>query len=272
MSTLKNQSSKPMEFRQRRPRQTSNPVVSNKPDIYFEFSTSKLGIRVRSGDDKQGLYVAAVTNEAPPSAKDKVPEGSQIISVNERNLEHSPFDEAVEHFAQLTLPITVRFRPPLYPIKKSTYNSHGHEHGHDHDHHDHHHHSHDEDDDEEGTCYIACYMILFVIAFMFIISMSLNGWPGIPTSLPSMPRLFPSKNRRNRRGQKNNKFGSETNDIIKEQLRQKQKGKQEINPGNNNRKILQDIVSDMNNIQNIVDRMDINLNDIEIDDLFKDGK
>eukprot|EP01084_Bolivina_argentea_P161660 281407_1 len=146
MSTMKSKSSKPTEFRQRRPRQTANPVVSNKPDVYLEFNTSKLGIRVRSGENKTGLYVAAVTNEAPPAAKDKIPEGAQIISVNEHVLENAPFDSAVEHFAKLTLPITVRFRPPLHAPKKQNTSSH-HDHDHDHDH-DHSHH-HEDDDDEE---------------------------------------------------------------------------------------------------------------------------
>merc|ERR1712154_452664 len=239
------------------PRPTANPVVSNKPDIYLEFSTSKLSIRVRGGDNKVGLFVAAVTNEAPPNAKDKIPEGAQIISVNEHNLEQSPFDEAVEHFAQLTLPITVRFRPPLHPPKKQSISHRGHHHDHDHDHH----HHHNDDDEEEGTCYIACYMILFVVTFMFLVSMSLNGWPGIPTSLPSMPRLFPSKGerRRNRRDKINE-------NTIKQQLRQKT---MEQNKG---RKLLEDIGSDMNNIQNILHGVDMNLNeiekDIEIDDLL----
>lgn len=105
-------------LRQRKPRATSNPIVSSKPDVFLEFDTSKLGIRVRGGDNKMGLYVAAITNEAPVHAKGKIPDGAQIISVNAKSIEHMPFDNAVKHFAQLSLPITVQFRPPLYPPKK----------------------------------------------------------------------------------------------------------------------------------------------------------
>lgn len=278
------QTAKPMEFRQRRPRATANPVVSNKPDIFLEFNTSKLGIRVRGGENKQGLYVAAVTNEAPPQAKDKIIEGAQIISVNEHNLENTPFDQAVEHFAQLTLPIQVRFRPPLYPPRKQqqSYNNH---HGHDHDHH--HHHHDDDDDEEEGTCYIACYMILFVISFMILVSASLNGFPGIPTKLPTMPRLFPdkkSRSGRSRRGKsKSSSSSSSTSssssssipDIsqqsakIKEQLRMKQDKK--------GRRLLDDVItSDMNNIHNILNNVEMNLYDdihnIGVDDLLNMDK
>ena len=287
MATTNAQTAKPMEFRKRRPRQTANPVVNNKPDIYLEFSTSKLGIRVRGGDNKQGLFVAAITNEAPQQAREQLPEGSQIISVNEHNLENTPFDQAVEHFAQLSLPIKVRFRPPLHPPKKQQqYNRH-----HDHDHH--HHHNHDEDDEEEGTCYIACYMILFVISFMVLISCSLNGFPGIPTQLPSMPKLFPdrSRSRRGRRGRdgadgsassesrdrRNNKnYPGSPKDIleqgskIKEQLRMKSKIGGE---GAKGRRLLDDVVgSDMNNIHNILNDVDMNLVDIEVDDLLNMDK
>eukprot|EP00484_Ammonia_sp_Unknown_P024773 CAMPEP_0197033262 /NCGR_PEP_ID=MMETSP1384-20130603/11719_1 /TAXON_ID=29189 /ORGANISM="Ammonia sp." /LENGTH=287 /DNA_ID=CAMNT_0042463051 /DNA_START=31 /DNA_END=894 /DNA_ORIENTATION=+ len=265
---------KPMEFRQRRPRQTANPVVSSKPDIFLEFNTSKLGIRVRGGDNKQGLYVAAVTNEAPPQARDVVPEGAQIISVNEHNLEKAPFDEAVEHFAQLTLPISVRFRPPLHPPKKQQ-NQHSHHHGHDHDHH---HHHHDEDDEEEGTCYIACYMILFVICFMFLVSVALNGWPGIPTALPSMPRLFPAKGSRGRSRRDRGGAGDPLNDI-ESLVEQKKKLSEQLRKKNNNGKadgsrrlLYDDILGDMNNINNILNEVDINLEDIEVDDLINMDK
>merc|ERR1712228_789456 len=88
-----------MKFGQRKPRPTSNPIVSNKPDIFLKFDTSKLGVRVRGGDDKMGLFVAAITEEAPEHAKGKIPDGAQIISVNAKNLENMPFDKAVEHFA-----------------------------------------------------------------------------------------------------------------------------------------------------------------------------
>eukprot|EP01084_Bolivina_argentea_P152698 266324_1 len=255
---------KPMEFRQRRPRQIANPVVSNKPDVCVEFSTSKLGIRVRGGDDKMGLYVAAVTNEAPSNTRDKIPEGAQIISVNEHNLEGTPFDKAVEHFAQLTLPITVRFRPPLHPPKKTPAYSSGHHHDHDHDHH----HHNDDDDDQEGTCYIACYLILFVLLFMFLVSMSLNGWPGIPTSIPSMPRLFPSRTRgdRRRRGKRNKGGIFSDSTSLKDQMRQKKNMKT-----GNNRRILDDMI-DMNNPLNILNNMDMNLNDIDVDQLLQEQK
>mmetsp|Transcript_32150 Transcript_32150/g.28211 ORF Transcript_32150/g.28211 Transcript_32150/m.28211 type:complete len:303 (+) Transcript_32150:33-941(+) len=290
MATTNAQAAKPMEFRQRRPRPTANPVVSNKPDIYLEFNTSKLGIRVRGGDNKQGLYVAAVTNEAPPQAKDKIIEGAQIISVNEHNLENAPFDQAVEHFAQLTLPIQVRFRPPLYPPRKQSSYQSSHSH-HDHDH-DHHHHHDDDDDEEEGTCYIACYMILFVISFMIIVSMSLNGFPGIPTQLPSMPRLFPDKSRsgRSRRGRSRSSSSSSSSgeskkskasDIlqqgakIKEQLRMKSNGIPNDNGGDKKgRRLLADVVSsDMNNIHNILNDVEMNLyDDIGVDELLNMDK
>ena len=134
-------------LRQRIPRPTSNPIVSDKPDVFLEFDTSKLGIRVRGGDDKMGLYVAAITNDAPEHAKGKIPDGAQIISVNGVNLENMLFDKAVEHFAQLSLPISVQFRPPLYPPKKKqprqlSYNP------------DHDHYHHNDDDEADGTCYV----------------------------------------------------------------------------------------------------------------------
>ena len=255
MATTKAQAAKPMEFRQRRPRPTANPVVSNKPDIFLEFNTSKLGIRVRGGDDKQGLYVAAVTNEAPLQAKDKIVQGSQIISVNEHNLENTPFDQAVEYFAQLTLPIQVRFRPPLYPPKNNNNNNNNH--GHHHHDHDHHHHHNDDDDDQEGTCYIACYMILFVISFMILVSTSLNGFPGIPTKLPSMPRLFPDKSRSGRYRKS------------RDRLQQNTKiNQQNDNNNKKGRKLLDDVIdSDMNNIHNILNNVEMNLYDDNIDNI-----
>eukprot|EP01084_Bolivina_argentea_P186900 322055_1 len=102
-----------MEFRQRRPLQTSNLVISDKSNISVKYKNSNLGIHVRCGDDKQGLFVSAVTNEAPSLVKERIPEGSQIISVNKHNLEHSSFDEGIKHFAQETPPITIHFRLPL---------------------------------------------------------------------------------------------------------------------------------------------------------------
>merc|ERR1719334_1241640 len=191
-STRLRSTAAPTEFRQRRPRPTANPVALPKPDIVLEFSTSKLGIRVRSSDSKVGLFVAAVTDEAPASTKEKVPVGAQIISVNEHNLENSPFDTAVEHFAQLSLPISVRFRPPLHPPRARRR----------HDDECEHHHNHHDDDEDDGTCYIACYLILFVISFMFAVSVALNGFT-FPTSMPSMPRLFPAKKDRRGRRRRN---------------------------------------------------------------------
>jgi len=253
---------KPMEFRQRRSRPTANPVVSTKPDITLEFTTSKLGIRVRGGDDKMGLYVAAVTAEAPPQARDVADlEGAQIICVNEHNLENTTFDVAVEHFAQLTLPIKVRFRPPLHPPKKSNYSS---QHRHHHDH-DHHHHHDDDDDEQEGTCYIACYMILFVLAFMFLVSMSLNGWPGIPTAWPDMPRMFPERGSRSRGRRDRGKSGGDASKDALKDSNQKMHAREKPAAASR-RELMYDIAGDMNNIDNILDNVNMNMDiDVQID-------
>merc|ERR1712228_702975 len=180
----------------------------------------------------------------------------QIISVNAKNLENMPFDKAVEHFAQLSLPITVQFRPPLYPPKKQPPQRHSHHHDHDHHHHD------CEDDEAEGTCYIACYTILFVIGFMFSVSVFLNGFPTSLPSFSSMPRLFPQRGSRKGRRGKNKRDNN-----IKEKLKQ---NSERAEPPDNSRKILKDVMSDMNNIQNLLHDVDMNLDDIQMDDLFQD--
>ena len=186
----------------------------------FTFNTSKLGVRVRPNDRKIGLWVATVTEEAPQYVQENVDAGSQIISVNGADLTNMPFQEAVEHFAQLNLPVTVRFRAPPYPVSKNGGNNnrggHGHGHHHGHDHHHHHHHHDDDDDESDGTCFIACYIILFVLAFMFFVSVTLNGFPSIPRSLPSFTMFRRNKGSYRRNGPKylnkeNNKMNMNMN-------------------------------------------------------------
>merc|ERR1712176_525509 len=132
-------------------------------------------------------------------------------------------------------------------------------------HHDHEHHHHDEDDEADGTCYIACYIILFVIAFMFLVSVFLNGFP---TSLPSfsnLPRLLPQK-----RGRRGKRSKGDSSGIINENLQipfQKEKLKKQ-----KGRKILNDVLGDMNNIQNLLHDVDMNLHDIQMDDLFEENE
>lgn len=224
----------------------------------MEFNTSKLGIRVRGGTDKKGLFVACVTAEAPNGAKEKIPDGAQIISVNKHNLENESFDKAVEHFAQLTLPITVVFRPPLHPPVKE----------HRDHHHDHDHHHHCNDDEDDGTCYVACYMIMFVISFMLIVSVSLNGF-SFPTSMPSMPRMFPERKRGKRRNKR--EMLEESSESLGGGSAGIDKFSDMKDPADvDNRRLLHDAVGDMNNIQNIWDNMEMNLDqDIEEKDLFK---
>ena len=56
---------------------------------------------------------------------------------------------------------------------------------------------------------------------------------------------------------------------LKDKLRQNIKG---AGSSNSDRKMLEDVMGDMNNIQNLVNGVDMNLNDIQMDDLFEDNK
>lgn len=102
---------------------------------------------------------------------------------------------------------------------------------------------------------------------MFLISVFLNGFP---TSLPSfsnLPRLLPQK--RGRRGKKLTGDSSK-NGIINEKLKQqKMKSAESSMKG---RRILNDAMGgiDMNNIQNLLHGVDMNLNDIQMEDLFEE--
>mmetsp|Transcript_76109 Transcript_76109/g.93450 ORF Transcript_76109/g.93450 Transcript_76109/m.93450 type:complete len:390 (+) Transcript_76109:53-1222(+) len=176
----------PTTLRNRQPRKIANPIISDRI-FSLKFNSSKLGIKVRSTDDKIGLFVASVTPDAPIDARDKVVPNTQIVKVNEHNLLNMPFDNAVELFAGLTLPITVTFKlPENAQLNMSTSRRFQ----------NHHHHHHENDEEDDGSCYIACYIILFVVLFMFLCSISLNGFPGIPTSLPSFPKILPNNPQR----------------------------------------------------------------------------
>ena len=99
-------------------KQTNNQT---KPDVEVEFNTSKLGVRVNSRPDRLGLWVAAVTQDAPLEAQNRVKVNSHIISVNDKEVYNMPFEDAVKLFGSLTLPITVKFRPVLLDLVLSIF-------------------------------------------------------------------------------------------------------------------------------------------------------
>eukprot|EP01084_Bolivina_argentea_P285681 489940_1 len=80
--------------------------------IEIEFKTSQLGVSVKPGKNSIGLIVSDIKDAAPTIARRKLYKDSQIIAVNGENIEHMRFNDAVNHFNELNLPIKIQFRLP----------------------------------------------------------------------------------------------------------------------------------------------------------------
>ncbi len=107
---------------------------------------------------------------------------------------------------------------------------------------------------------------LSLLDFGGMVSLMLNGF-SFPTSMPSMPRLFPDRKERGKR-RKNKR------EMLEEDSSKSRGGIDKFiamdDPEEvNNRRLLHEEVGDMNNIQNIWDNVNMNLDqDIEEKDLF----
>ena len=60
-------------------------------------------------ENQYGLYVARVTENAPPQAKKLIKVGAQITKVNDRDLTHVTFDDGVNIIGNLKLPVNITF-------------------------------------------------------------------------------------------------------------------------------------------------------------------
>ncbi|ETO33628.1 E3 ubiquitin ligase triad3 [Reticulomyxa filosa] len=158
-------------------RETTNPIESFE-DIEVDFHSSTLGIKVSPKEDDRGLRVSEVTKDATENVRKLIRPGYEIIQVNEHKIESAPFNDSVELFRRLTLPIRVKFRPAKNNSQNMNKTDKGHHH---HDHHHHHNHSH-RGDDEDDSCAIAGVLCLFVLVFMFVVFLLLNGFPTMSLS------------------------------------------------------------------------------------------